>query len=199
VDVFSTAFLPPPVFVSALLRAEEAVIDIHERFVKQTHRNRCRILTSNGPLALVIPVQHSETKIVKDIRISYAENWRRKYTQAIVSAYRNSPYYEHYEEDFMAVFNREQTFLYDYNESLWQWIWKVLDVQPVYKFSGSYMENSATGHRGTDYCNDETLPPAKPYKQVFSYKSGFVPHMSIIDLVFNKGPEAGGIQFKMKN
>jgi hypothetical protein len=188
--VFSTAFLPPPVFVSELLKASDAVVDLHEHFIKQTHRNRCRILTANGPMNLVIPVQKSAAKEMKDIRISYSEKWQRQQAQAILSAYRNAPYYEHYEEDFLQLFLRQEEFLADYNEVLWQWMWKVLDVRPVYSFSEHYIEDTEDDFRGVDFCGELHRRKVIPYKQVFAHKFSFVPHLSMIDLLFNKGPEA---------
>lgn len=172
------------------MNAEHRVVDIYEHFIKQTHRNRTRILAAAGPLNLIIPVGKSSTGHIRDVPVSYAENWQAKHWQAIRSAYNNSPYFEHYEDDFRTVFMQKTTWLTEYNEQLWQWMWKQLDIEPDYHFSEAYVVTTEPDLRLTDFSKPMQDIDFKPYKQVFSPRLGFQPNLSIIDLLFNKGPEA---------
>lgn len=186
-EVFSTSFLGPVDWYSTLMRLENVVIDLGEHYVKQTHRNRTAILTSNGTLQVVIPIKKSHLKSVKDIEISYTEDWQTKTLRAIRSSYLNSPYFEHFQEEFEALLMTREPFLYKYNMSLHNWIIQQLDLKMVIDYSFDYIEtNSKNDHRNC-VIKSENI---RPYKQVFSHKFGFTPGLSIIDLLFNKGPES---------
>ena len=96
-----TAYLPPIHYFSLLLKSETVFIEQHEHFVKQTYRSRCDILSSNGILSLSIPLQKKGDKeLISEKRISYAEEWQMKHWRAITSAYKNSAYFEYFEDDF---------------------------------------------------------------------------------------------------
>lgn len=190
--VFSTALLPPPAWFAAFLQSADASIDLFEHFVKQTHRNRFRLLTANGPLNISVPLEKlpQGVRAVKEVRISYAEDWQRKALQAIRSAYNNAPYFEHYEEDFMAVFAQQPVHLWEYNHALLQWAFSCLDRPVSIRYTQAYAEQVSNDFRVFDFCVPELSLPASPYTQVFRHKFGFTPHLSILDLLFNKGPEA---------
>lgn len=203
--LLSTAYLAPIEYYAHLYAAGSAVEDRGEHYVKQTFRNRCYIATPNGPQALTLPVvrngaAHTPTR---DIRLSDHGNWQHLHWNALVSAYDNSPYFEYYADDFRCIYERKYEFLADFNADLRQVILDELSLDLPVNISTGYVdatpaedfndlrlqlspkmptpapgEPSATGFR------------AQPYYQVFAERTGFLPNLSMVDLLFNMGPES---------
>ena len=170
----STTYLGPVQQYCKLFQYPEVHLETAENYLKQTFRNRCTIAAANGPLALSIPIVKPDTLKcpTKDIRISDHGNWRHLHWNALVSAYNMSPFFEYYEEDFAPFYEKKYEFLFDYNEELRQLICRLLDLHPNVIYTGE----------------DPSFSP-KPYYQVFQGKLGLLPIMSIVDLLFNMGPE----------
>lgn len=189
-DVFGTAFLPNTSYFHSLIKSIHPVIDIGEHYIKQTYRNRTYILSANGPVSLIIPLRKTDSKHVMDTEISYAEDWQIKSLRSIQSSYKNSPYYEHYQLEFESLFLTKEPLLYVYNKSLFDWINIQLGIDLNLNYSREYVTaDIRNDYRGVDFfSSDDGLN--KHYKQVFSYKMGFAGKLSVIDLLFNKGPEA---------
>lgn len=192
--ILSSAYLAPVEYYVRLNRSQ-IIIDPYEHYTKQTYRNRCHIATANGVAALSIPVEKcpSGKCLVKDIRISEHGNWRHSHWNAIVSAYNSTPFFEYYEDDFRPFFEKPFPFLFDFNEQLRELLCTLLDLSPAVSYSSAYIEDTT----GLTDCRDAIHPkktPAenlsKPYYQVFDQKFGFQPNLSIIDLLFNRGPES---------
>ena len=189
-DVFSTAFLPGIGYFRKWVAASDPVIDWGEHFIKQTQRNRASILSSGGPQNLIIPLRKSGSKRVGDMEISYTEDWQTRCLRAIRSSYKNSPYFEHYQPEFEELLLQKEPLLAVYNQSLFSWLLKELDIPTPASYSDIYIETGALNdYRNTDFYT-QTGVDVKPYKQVFSYKMDFQAGLSAIDLLFNKGPEA---------
>jgi hypothetical protein len=189
-DIFSTAFLPDINYLHHLYAATEPVIDLGEHYVKQTSRNRTSILTSNGALVLSIPLRKKDSKKIGDIEISYAEDWQIKFLRAIRSAYTNSPYYEHYQPGFEEMLMKKEPCLHLYNRQLLEWMQRELSIEKQVGYSSTYVEQGEQvehDYRAGIFGSNRT---PQSYKQVFSYKMDFVPGLSAIDLLFNKGPES---------
>ena len=195
----TSAYLPPIHYFCKLFHFPEVVIEQHCNYVKQTYRSRCNIATSHGVMALTIPVERTaETKnLTRDIRMADHGNWRHLHWQAIVSAYNNTPFFEYYRDDFEPFYDKKFDFLFDFNNELLRILMQHLDIETPVLFSGSYEKelraNSfdfrETIHPKKDYLLDADFHPVS-YYQVFERQLGFQPNMSIIDLLFNCGPES---------
>lgn len=190
----SSAYLAPVQYYCKLFQYEEVCIERAENYLKQTYRNRCTIAGANGPLSLSIPIVKPETikSLTKDIRISDHGNWRHLHWNALISAYKMSPFFEYYEDDFAPFYEKRFDFLFDFNEALRELVCELLDLSPTVSYSESYLPTVANDFRETirpkHPVEDITFHP-HPYYQVFSPKQGFLPNLSIVDLLFNMGPE----------
>ena len=181
--VLPCCYLAPVSHYSAYYRADEVRLEVCDHFTKQTLRNRCWIDSPNGALALTIPVVKTEGKTaMKDIRISDHGNWRHQHWVALESSYRQSPFFEYYADDFAPFYEKKWEFLADYNEELMALVASLLDIQKSVSRTITYEANGANGSYGPN-------GTARPYYQVFAHRHGFLPDLSIVDLLFNLGPE----------
>jgi len=194
--IFPLFYLPPVSYFSALNAVNyEFLIEKEEHFPKQTYRNRTRIYSPNGPLDLFLPVikgSKYHTKI-KDVKISYDFKWQRLHWLSLESCYRNSAYFEYYEDELAPFYQKKFDFLFDYNLELLQWIFRALKKSPELNFTTEYIKEvpAELDYRSKlHFKTPELVFPAKPYYQVFEDRSGFLPNMSIVDLLFNQGPQA---------
>lgn len=196
--LLAAAYLGPVDFYARLYGCNKVCIEQWDHYVKQTYRNRCRILAAGGVVqTLTVPVVKPEYEKMpyKDIRISDHGNWRHLHWQALVSAYRNSPYFEYYEEDFMPFYTRKYDFLLDFNLSLQEMICKLIGIETDVELTSHYID-AAEAKFYRDY--REIADPGRkdctinvgPYYQVFPTSEGFQPNLSIVDLLFNMGPES---------
>lgn len=190
-EVFSTAFLPPPLYFRWLLSAVHPVVDTGENFIKQTSRNRCLIVSSNGIFPIIIPLRKTGSRLVSDACISYQEPWQSRSWSALCSAYRNAPYFDEYEQALQNLWHQQPEKLVDYNGALFTWALNELYIEREIEVSATYMhENILTDYRTVDFCSLTPQDSYLPYKQVFAHKYSFIPHVSVLDLLMNKGPEA---------
>lgn len=198
----SSSYLGPIQYFQKLVSYPQTVIEQYDNYTKQTYRNRCHIIGAEGVQNLTIPVVKStELKTtMKDIEISDHGNWKHLHWNAIVSAYNNSPYFEFYAAEFEPFFNGEKNFKYliDLNEALQSLIFELLNIDKHYSYSQEYKSDFAAQevdfrdiiHPKKDYKELDAQFDSVPYYQVFKERHGFVSNLSIIDLLFNKGPES---------
>lgn len=169
-----------------LHRAENVKIERWENFQKQTFRNRCLIAAANGVQALTVPVKHGDTMLIKDLRISDHGNWRHLHWNAIQSAYGKSPFFDYYEDDLRPFFEQRWDFLLDFNEAIRQKMCELIDIQPDVSYTKSFRRISDVTNSPDENAGFEP----KPYYQVYRQKHGFLPNLSILDLLLNMGPES---------
>jgi hypothetical protein len=197
IALLPTAYLGPIQYYSKIINYEEALIEHCEHFQKQTFRNRCNIYGANGELSLSIPLKkRGERTPVKDIRISYEQPWQKLHWRSFGSSYRCSPFFEFYEDDFAPFYEKRYEFLIDLNAELHQLVCDLLKIDNNTKLTEKY-EKTPSGM--DDFrelispkvrFNDDPSFIPKPYTQVFINKHGFLPNLSIVDLLFNQGSSA---------
>lgn len=194
-------YFPPISWFSEYFKAEDKVIlEQLENFPKQTFRNRTNIYGANGKLSLIIPICNTESKLMKDIEISYKENWQKNHWKSIESSYKRSPYFEYYEDKFQALYNKEEKYLLDFNLKCLEVIKKILKIEKAQSLNEEFVKNPL----GTDFrtqfsAKKDSLYEIEEYYQTFSDKLGFMKDLSIIDLICNKGPESTTYIKNIKN
>jgi hypothetical protein len=190
--LLSTAYLPPINYFSALLKSDSVFIEKNEHYIKQTYRNRCEILSANGKLSLSIPVQNNGDKeLISEKKISYAEDWQTKHWRAITSAYKNSAYFEYFEDDFKPFYFEKHELLLNYNTDLVKLILKIIRQKKEIQFTSEYIKKFyGLDLRFTNQEQETLNIKHQTYYQVFADKFGFTTNLSVIDLVFNKGMES---------
>ena len=192
--LLSTTYFGPVQWYQKLHRAEYIEIEQWESFQKQTYRNRCLIATTNGIQALTVPIERNNSQLLKDIRISDHGNWRRLHWNALQSAYGESPFFEYYQDDIHPFFEKRWTFLLDFNEEIRARMCELIDIEPHVSYTSAFVADTnipdfRSAINPKHPAPDPDFTP-KPYYQVYQQKHGFLPNLSILDLLFNLGPES---------
>ena len=203
--LLQTTYFGPIQWYQKLYRYDHCLIEQYDSYQKQTFRNRCIIATANGVQALTIPVENgkgemrNEKCLMRDVRISDHNQWRRVHWNALQSAYSESPFFDYYADDIRPFFEQKYEFLVDFNEAIRQKICELIDIHPSVEHTSSY--TSTISHQTSDIVDyrdvihaKHPLPDAtfvqKKYWQVFQHKHGFLSNLSILDLLFCMGPES---------
>ena len=198
--LLSSAYLAPVQYYTKLLHShgDAVYVEAFENYAKQTYRNRCIIADANGPLALTIPTEKTgEGKcLMRDIRISNHGNWRHQHWNALEAAYRHTPFFQYYEDDFRPFYEKEIPFLYDFNMQLTHLVCDLIGIGASLVPTEQFAQNPdgmadfrTSISPKAPWQEDREFSPAA-YYQVFQEKHGFLPNLSIVDLLFNMGPES---------
>ena len=191
-------YLAPVPLYSKLYSGAGLIIDGSAPFVKQTFRSRAVIATENGTQTLTIPVVHDGGKIaMRDVRISEHGNWRHQHWNALVSAYRKSPFFDYYADDFAHFYEEKDGFLMDFNLRLHSVVCELLGLERDIRIlaPGESAEETTSNNNDLRHIAEPKALAsiagytAKPYYQVFAQRNGFIADLSIVDLLFNMGPE----------
>lgn len=193
--LLSTTYFGPVQWYQKLHRYDHVALEMHETFAKQTYRNRCIIATAQGTQALTVPVSPGDDHSMMSVRISDHGNWRHLHWQAITSAYGDSPFLEYYEDDLRPFFTeRRWEFLVDFNEDITHKMCELIDIHPHITHSTTFIKDGVANDFRYAIQPKHPMPDAdfrpRPYYQVFSRRHGFLPNLSILDLLLNMGPEA---------
>jgi hypothetical protein len=197
--LLSTASCPPVFYFSRIVFHDKVFIEQHEHFIKQTFRNRYSILSPNGRVDLIIPVEHGRSPGLKirDVKIAYHTEWQRNHWRTICTAYNNSPWFRDMEDEMKPYYVRKWEYLFDFNQAylttilgllnIRKEIYLTTDFEMVPGSSANFREVISPKKDATQW-DPGYLQPT--YTQVFSDKFPFVAGLSILDLLFNEGPVA---------
>lgn len=180
-------------FVS-IAKADNLTFEVCDNYQKQTYRNRMYIYGANGKIPLTVPIIYSQKnrQLYKDIKISEDTNWQDLHWKSIQSAYSSSPFFEFYQDDFQPLFYKKYQYLLDFNFSCLEIVYDSLELPFEFETTKVYQPNitNLLDYRFLVENRKEQEQPFKPYVQVFDDKHGFIPNLSILDLIFNEGPNA---------
>jgi len=192
-----TAYFPNIEIFALIKNSEQVIFEQFENYQKQSFRNRCSILSANGVLNLTIPVakEASPKVLIKNIRIAYDMPWQRQHLRAIHAAYKSSPFYDFYIDDIKPFFERHFDFLFDFNTKIIYEICQLIGIETNFSLTSEYKhfgENEIVDAR--EWFHPKKENPQKifteNYRQVFDNKFGFTENLSILDLLFNEGPNS---------
>lgn len=192
--IFPTYF-PSISHYVALVKNEKVVLEIGDHFQKQTNRNRMYIHSPNGKQLLNIPVKHAlagnQHQKTKDVRIENDFGWQKQHFKSMEAAYRTSPYFEYFEDDFRPIFEKKHTFLLDLNLEVFAMINDALGLKITIETSDIFEKNPDNCLDARNLANgkkDNNI--FETYTQVFDDKNGFISNLSIFDLLCNEGRHA---------
>lgn len=187
-------YFPSIAHFVAIAKAEHLVFEMDDNFLKQTYRNRSYIYGANGKLTLNIPVIHSQKNRQKyrDVKVFNDENWQSLHWKSLLSAYRTSPFFEYYEDELQPLFEKKADFILDFNLKCFEVITDCLQLDINTSKTTVYQEaaEGTEDFRFLVHAKKEQTYNFEQYTQVFSNKHGFIPNLSILDLLFNEGPNA---------
>jgi hypothetical protein len=198
----STVVLVPTYFasidvLSKLKHAEKIIFEVSDNYQKQTLRTRQYIYGANGKLLLNIPIKHQkgvqkERQTMASVEIDNSFPWRSNHIKSLQSAYRTSPYFEYYEDEFEALYNASYTHLLEFNLACWKLLLELLDINAEVQHTNEYNSTftDAEDLRPLSVAKRKPIVELPSYIQVFSPKYGYIPNLSVLDLLFNEGPNA---------
>jgi hypothetical protein len=198
--LLSSAYFPPAEYFFLMAHSSKVLIEKWENYHKQTYRNRCRILGANGPLTLSVPVLRGSfhKTPIRDLKIDNSRRWRELHLRSITSAYATAPFYEYYFDAISTVIKKPFSFLLDLNAEALSAVTEATGISRDTDFTKAYLpEGTFTG----DYrylITPKISSPADgykemPYIQVFAKRFGYIPGLSIIDVLLNNGPGTGAL------
>lgn len=175
----------------AILNADVVYFEVCDNYQKQSYRNRAEIYSANGKLALTVPVNYTQKnrQTYKDVKIANEDQWQLQHLKSLQSAYSMSPFFEYYIDDLTPLFEERFDYILDFNLTCFDAILNALQLNITTKKT-SVFEKEADGK--IDYRHlvnrNAEVPLLQPYTQVFTEKHGFISNLSILDLLFNEGP-----------
>ena len=191
VPTLTIAWFPPTEYFALLAKYSSVYIEACENYQKQSYRNRCRIYAADGPQALHFPVRHRDGTFnlpIREIEVDYSTPWVEKAERCIETAYRSSAYFEYYRDELFAILDAHPATLWELDMRIIRFFLDRIGLRtelvPTTEFAAEHVDihpkrpNAILQENGLD----------RPYYQVFADRHGFVPNLSVMDLLFNEGP-----------
>lgn len=194
--IIENHYLPCVYFFKILFNSKDVKIEQYEFYQKMSFRNRCLLAGPNGLLPLSVPLEkgRNQRTLIRDVQISYKDNWQLIHWRSIHDAYRKSPFFEWYMDDIKSLFDKKPVFLFDWNLQWLEWLIRQSGQQISFGFTDSFIEkypaemmdwrNKITPKKYTDYSNGLST-----YTQVFGHKNSFSPNLSALDLLLCEGKQ----------
>ena len=186
--IFPSAYMPSVEYVARLLR-EECVIDLGENYIKRSERNRTSILSANGVMQLTVNVENANRprQKMRDVKIDYSKRWQHQHWVSILSAYKSSPYFDHFAHEIEPFYKREWRYLVDYNMEYLDVLLRLLGAKDKPTVSEQYVEAAEGDLDLRPKQKKDSTFVAEPYFQVFSDRMPFQPNLSVLDLLMCEG------------
>ena len=195
-------YFPSVILYKTLYNFSNIIFEQYESYQKMSFRNRCQIVGAEGVIDLSIPLVRGRDQkaLMKDVRISSAQPWQSQHWKTIVSCYSRSPWFEFYRDELEGLYKKEWNFLLDWNLVCFEWTQRVLGISIPVSLTESYEKEYASDrvtdwrgkmlpkHRGVSPVSSEA--PGRSYRQVFEERVGFIPNLSVLDLLFCEGKQA---------
>ncbi|WP_417800360.1 WbqC family protein [Tenacibaculum sp.] len=190
-SLFIPTYFAPISQYAAIYQSDAITFEIEDNYQKQTYRNRCYIYGANGKLALNIPVKHKISEGRKKTKDTLVENdfpWQQQHFKSLQSAYRSSPFFEFFEEDLLKIFNKKYTYLQDLTIDTHLFVCDALEIEQQFNKTTSYeLLPKNTDFRALAIAKKGIEIEMDTYIQMFDDKYGFIPNLSILDLLFMEG------------
>ena len=189
--LFIPTYFSPIAQYSEIVKADNVVFEMEDNFQKQGYRNRCYIYNSNGKQLLSIPVKHKFTDQRKKTKDTLVENdfpWQDQHFKSLKIAYRTSPFYEFYEDDIQHIFTKKYKYLQDVNIDTHLFIADALQINTNFTKTASFLVDVDNDFRLLAEVKNQPKKLVENYIQMFDDKHGFIPNLSILDLLFMEGP-----------
>lgn len=190
--VLHPAYFPNVAFFNVYAKSKDIVFELQDNYQKQTYRNRTYICTDRGKHILSIPIIHTKGKNgrqhYKKVKLDNSYPWQRQHWRTLETAYRTSPFFEFYEDEIRPLYEKEFDCLIEFNLASIEIICDCLQLDLSDKFTEEYSFNHANDYRFLVNAKKEVPQDFPEYVQVFGDRHGFIPNLSILDVLFNLGP-----------
>jgi len=190
--LLTTAFFPPISYFAAIVQADNVIIEAHEHYQKKSYRSRCYIAGPHAKQMLNIPIDrpNGNNTIITDAKLLYIENWQKQHWNSLITAYNSSPFLLYYQDEIEAVFFNKYDTLWELNKELLALLMELMQIETPISYTQEYIKLPTDIKDYRSIINPRNTPDYEPYIQVFGDKHGFISDLSILDLLFNLGPDA---------
>lgn len=191
--LFLPTYFSPISQYKAIVNSEVILFETEDNYQKQTYRNRCYIYGPNGKQLLNIPVKHtskSSKRKTKDTLVDNTDSWQKQHLKSIQIAYRNSPFFEFYQDDILSIFKKEYTYLLDVNIDTYLFITDAIQINQQFSKTTEYDVSTENDYRSLANAKRKHNYKFDSYIQMFDDKYGYLKNLSILDLLFMEGPNA---------
>lgn len=192
--IFQPTYFPNIETFHTMLSTEEILFETQDYYQKQTYRTRCNIYAANGLFSMNIPIKHQKNihQYTKDVLIENDFDWQKNHLKTLQNAYRSSPYFEFYENHLIEIYQKKEKYLIEFLFKTIDLSFELLQIQKKYAKTEEYILNypDDSDFRILSDAKTKSAFQGKKYPQVFESKHGFIPNLSILDLLFNEGPNS---------
>ncbi len=199
--IFTSAYFAPISYYIEILKYDKIIIESQENYQKKSYRSRCYIAGPFGKQMLNIPINRpnaNQTKIQEAV-LATDQNWKKQHWNSITTAYNSSPFFLYYQDEIEAVIFGKQTTLWELNNDILKLTLEILQLKTTIEYNSEYQRSTENIEDYRSSINSKNTVNNSEYIQVFGDKNGFINDLSILDLIFNLGPEANSYLYNNRN